>query len=395
MRKIKRQDVQQLLGRQFRMVKNGLDPAQVTAFLEENAGSSEAALERLKRYTSLQRLSETVWSMAEETRETADQIKQQAREEAEEEKARIIRESQLEAKQIVAETKARCITCVESTNSIIAEAVRKAKETLDSLLGEADSGLGNNSNVTYYSSNPAVEQVSGESPPASQHNVDGVSGNTEMQGMVRTQQSTETQQHHPITEELEETADSKFSPAEMNFEKALEETEDNRLRPAEVNFEKVLEEIEENQSGPAEMNFEKILEEDKPSNAAAQAKDNSSYNLYIGKLTLLILGEADRLWMSELRQRLDNIAGINVLMEAGSDAAEIIMTLSLANPVALTPILLDMPYVDKVIEDEHKTNKSSQNTPGVIGYNSGEELPETTLMVLISRNGNGNGKLAK
>jgi len=54
----------------------------------------------------------------------------------------------------------------------------------------------------------------------------------------------------------------------------------------------------------------------------------------------------------------------------------------------LTPVLLDMPYVEKVIEDGHKTNKLSKSPPGFIGYNSGEELPETTLMVLIGKNGN-------
>jgi len=407
MRRVRRQEVQQLLGKQFHIAKNGLDPAEVTAFLEEVTGSTDTALERLKRYSSLQRLSETVCSMAEDTRKTAEQIKEQARREAEEEKAQLIKESQQEVKQIIDETKTRCVACVESTNSILMEATKRAQETLDLLLGEVKDDLCNITDVTYYNSNPADERVN-EELPTPQHEVSGIPPNAESQDMTQRQQSPETQQRHLITAEpettkdhtlqpnevnfeteLEETIDNALKSAEVNFETELEETIDNALKSAEVNLEKVLEETKDHKLRPNEMNFEKE-NEDKPSNAEiranTQAKDN--YNLYTGKLTLLILGEADRLWMSELRQRLDNISGINVLMEAGSDAGEIIITLSLVKPVALTPVLLDMPYVEKVIEDDHKTNKLSKGLPGFIGYNSGEELPETTLMVLIGKNGN-------
>jgi len=388
MRRVRRQEVQQLLGKQFHIVKNGLDSAEVTAFLEEVTGSTDTALERLKRYTSLQRLSETVCSMAEDTRKTAEQIKEQARREAEEEKARLIKESQQEVKQIIDETKTRCVACVESTNSIIMEATKRAQETLNLLLGEVKDDLCNINDVTYYSSNPADERVNKELPTP-QHEVSGLPPNAESQDMAQRQQSPETQQQHLITAEPEATKDHTLRPNEVNFETELEETIDNALRPAEVNLEKALEETKDHKLRPNEMNFEKE-NEDKPSNAEIRAntQDKDNYNLYTGKLTLLILGEADRLWMSELRQRLDNISGINILMEAGSDVGEIIITLSLVKPVALTPVLLDMPYVEKVIEDGHKTNKLSKGLPGFIRYNSGEELPETTLMVLISKNGN-------
>ena len=403
MRRVKRQEVQQLLGKRFHIVKNGLDAAEVTAFLEEVTGSTDTALERLKRYTSLQRLSETICSMAEDTRRTAEQIKEQARREAEEEKARLIKESQQQVKQIIDETKTRCVACVESTNSIIMEATKRAQETLGLLLGEVKDDLCNINDVTHYNSNPAGERVNKEIPTP-QHEVSGIPPSAESQDMTQRQQSPETQQQHLITAEpeadkdhtlqpdevnfeteLEETIDNVLRPTEVNLETELEKTIDNALRPAEVNLETELEEIKDHKLRLNEMNFEK---ENEPSTAEIRANTQDNYNLYTGKLTLLILGEADRLWMSELRQRLDNISGINVLMEAGSDTGETIITLSLVKPVALTPVLLGMPYVEKVIEDGHKTNNLSKSTPGFIGYNSGEKLPETTLMVLISKNGN-------
>jgi len=403
MRRVKRQEVQQLLGKRFHIVKNGLDAAEVTAFLEEVTGSTDTALERLKRYTSLQRLSETICSMAEDTRRTAEQIKEQARREAEEEKARLIKESQQQVKQIIDETKTRCVACVESTNSIIMEATKRAQETLGLLLGEVKDDLCNINDVTHYNSNPAGERVN-EELPTPQHEVSGIPPSAESQDMTQRQQSPETQQQHLITAEpeadkdhtlqpdevnfeteLEETIDNVLRPTEVNLETELEKTIDNALRPAEVNLETELEEIKDHKLRLNEMNFEK---ENEPSTAEIRANTQDNYNLYTGKLTLLILGEADRLWMSELRQRLDNISGINVLMEAGSDTGETIITLSLVKPVALTPVLLGMPYVEKVIEDGHKTNNLSKSTPGFIGYNSGEKLPETTLMVLIGKNGN-------
>jgi len=279
MRRIRRQEVQQLLGKQFHIVKNGLDAAEVTAFLEEVTGSTDTALERLKRYTSLQRLSETVCSMAEDTRKAAEQIKEQARREAEEEKARLIKESQQEVKQIIEETKTRCAASVESTNSIITEATKRAQETLGLLLGEVKDDLCNINDVTYYNSNPADERVN-EELPTPQHEVSGIPPSAESQDMTQRQQSPETQQQHLITAEpetdkdhtlqpdkvnfeteLEETIDNALKSAEVDFETALEETIDNALRSAEVNLETALEETVDNALRPAEVNLEKALEE--------------------------------------------------------------------------------------------------------------------------------------
>lgn len=131
--------VMELLSREFRVVENGLDPAEVTAFLETIVGSSEAALKRLEHFASLQRLSQTMEGMVEETREVSEHIKEQAKREAEAEKAQVVEEAKRKAEEMVDQTKKSaqemvdqtkksCIASIESTNSVLLEAAAKARE---------------------------------------------------------------------------------------------------------------------------------------------------------------------------------------------------------------------------------------------------------------------------
>ena len=49
-----------LLGREFSIVEDGLDPKEVLAFLEASAGSSEAAFKHLEQFSAFQSVARTM-----------------------------------------------------------------------------------------------------------------------------------------------------------------------------------------------------------------------------------------------------------------------------------------------------------------------------------------------
>lgn len=357
--KTKQGRVKEVLGREFRVVKNGLDPVEVMSFLEEVAGSSDVVLRRLEHFASLRRLSETMEVMSEETRQMAGHIKEQARKEAEVERAQIIKETKRKAEEMIAHTRKSCIASIEGTNSLLLEAnvkarevedmaFKKAKEMLAIVMREIQQNIHNTANATYRDltwgiepfgrlPNPQAEVV--KTPPD-----------------ARVQEAVPTKENVPELLKLEETFNIALGPQTMGIG---------------------------------------VEEEKEPINIEAPIVtpkgDNS--NLYSGKMTLLILGGAGLPWMLQLRQRLSDIPGLHIILEAGSDTGGNIMTLSLDKPIALSPILLEMPNVERVVEEGQSMEEPSGDEAKTLGNSLPGNPQRTTLMVVLGENGKGNHHL--
>ena len=118
----------ELLGREFSVVKDGLDPKEVIEFLEASAGSSEAAFKHLEQFSAFQSVARTMEESISEARQMAEQAKAKARIEVDRERAKAIVEVQQQSSAILDETMRSCMASVEGIHSVILDAVAKTEE---------------------------------------------------------------------------------------------------------------------------------------------------------------------------------------------------------------------------------------------------------------------------
>lgn len=356
--KVKQRQVKELLGREFRVVKNGLDPAEVMACLEEVVGSSDAVLKRLERFVSLRKLTETMEATAEATRQMSEHVKEQARKEARAEKAQVIEEARRRTQEMIEQTRMKCIAYIESTNSVLLEAntkaremeamaFKKAREMGAMVTEEIQQNIHNTVGIIARDVNSGAETPADE-PPTSQAQAVKTPPDTEVQETVL------TKERDPELVELEEALGSVLGSQTTDIG---------------------------------------IEEERKPINieAAAAAPKEYNFGLYSGRVTLLILGGAGKSWMQQLRDQLYNIPSIHIRLEAGSDTGGSILTLSLDEPFALASLLLEMPDVEKVVEDARDLEEPSGSMAKTFRQRLPEDPQRTTLLVVLNGNGNGNG----
>ena len=352
--KVIQRQIKELLGREFRVVQNGLDPAEVMAFLESVAGSSEVGLRRLENFASLRGLSTTLEGMIDETRQVSDRIKEQANQEAEAEKTRIIEEAKRETEEMTEQTKKNCTALVEATNSVLSEAKRKTEEMVEhtkkscvDLIEATDSVLVEAATKAKQMEEMAFQKV---------------------KEMVDTNSEAVQQNAHDIVNSIHSDLSSVFEQYKElsnSQSKTVETSSDTKEQEREPVKEELPEKTEVEESGDTldsitepsvtEVGIEK---EEAPVNVEVVPKEASS-GLYSGKVTLLIPREAKRSWIQQLREQLSSNPGIHILLEAGTNTNMNIMILSLDKPVPLTSILREMPNVERVVEEDREMRESS------------------------------------
>jgi len=123
-----------LLGREFRVIENGLDPVEILAFLDSITGSSETTLKRLEQFVYLQKRAEAMEAIVKEAQSMAEHVKQQAISEAEAERAQVIEKAKSIAETMIDQTEKTCIASMESVNSFILEALTKVKEKVQEIV---------------------------------------------------------------------------------------------------------------------------------------------------------------------------------------------------------------------------------------------------------------------
>ena len=287
--KLIQRKIKELLGREFRMVKKGLDPDEVIAYLDTIAGSSEAALKRLENFSSLQKLSRSMEAVIAETSQLAEQIKAQSKLEAETEKHQVIEEAKHQVEEMLEQTRERCIASIESTNSVFSEAITKARQNMEAIQQDFR-------NIV-----EATSQVQA----------------------VDTSSDAEVQETAPAKEPVFDSA----NPQASGTPDCILETQ------------------------PADFQTKEEKEPDNVEAPATALKESNS-RLYSGEITLVIPHGVSQSWMQQLRQRLLNIPGVYIRMETGSDTGGTMMTLSLNEPIALPSLLLETQNVKNVIETQ-------------------------------------------
>ena len=118
----------ELLGQEFNVVKDGLDPKEVQEFLEASAGSSEDAFKHLEQFSAFQSVARTMDESIREAKQLAEQAKAKAKVEADREKEKAIVEIQQQSTAILDETMRSCIASVEGIHSVILDAVARTEE---------------------------------------------------------------------------------------------------------------------------------------------------------------------------------------------------------------------------------------------------------------------------
>jgi len=119
----------ELGGCEFRRVKNGLDEAQVTSFINELISQRDTLVQREEHLSSLTKLAE---KMVTEADNLAEEVKTEAIDQGKAEAAAIIAKAEEQAQQVIEEKRAEIVTIAnEQAAAIKAEAEREAELLLE------------------------------------------------------------------------------------------------------------------------------------------------------------------------------------------------------------------------------------------------------------------------
>ena len=125
-------EYKEMLGEKFHIVQNGLDPDEVTAYLEREVGSSASVFEKLEQFAALQSAAKTIDDAIKQAKELAEHAKAKATEEAESRKAQAIEDGKEIAAKIINEAGKSVLTYFDNVSSILMqtmdEAFKKAKD---------------------------------------------------------------------------------------------------------------------------------------------------------------------------------------------------------------------------------------------------------------------------
>jgi hypothetical protein len=343
----------EMLGREFSIVKDGLDPKEVMEFLEASAGSSEDAFKHLEQFSAFQAVARTMEESIVEARKLAEQAKAKAKLEADRVRAEAAAEVQQQSSAILDQTMRSCITSVEGVHSVILEAVasterilqtafRKTREMVATSMGEIQQNIQSIMDGQY----PQVERETEVTEAA--EDVPKLPAESD-DAITFSDFEEEEADKEPVFDlaNLQESLMSlEVSLSSLHQSKnTLEPTLETQVNVLEKEEEEEAEEIEEEED-----ETEEAEEEEKP--AVMDSHDEGMQDTvreYSGDVTVQIVGGAEESWMQELRKRMLNLPGARIRAESGVDEKTTMVSLSLGEPVSLFPILLSLPRVIRVV----------------------------------------------
>jgi len=372
--------IKEILGREFRIVKNGLDPEEVLAFLEIFTGSSEAALQRLELAISSKKLVQSIETMVENTRRVSEYIKAEARKEAELEKDKIVQEVRREAEEMVMQAKKSWSAAIEGANSVLSEAQRRAEEMLaQTKKSRGDLIEGINSILL-----EAVAKARKIEEMAFQH----VKAVVEM-STASAQQSIPDyiKSVHRDLSLLYEQYAKELSAALFKGVETAAKPEVQAVTPAAPAPEvPPAGEIEEAFESATEQPASVEIKEEKASpviETRAEVPKETAPAMFQGKVILIVPQGAGLSWMEQLRQRLNNIPGAYILLDIHTKMGVSIIHLALDQPTPLISVLLEMPEVEKVVEDRQKVEEYSGGLARILGQYGVEA--QAMLAIVLKR----------
>jgi hypothetical protein len=411
----------ELLGRQFHIVRDGLDPEEVITFLETIAGSSEAAFKRLEQFTAFQSVAKTMEESILEARELAERAKEQARIEAQSERTMVIEEARQQMSSILEQTQNSCLTSVDAVHGALLEAVtrteevqrealNRAKSMIASSLAEIHQNIQGVMHGNYSQAGPAIEAHE-QVPDLSIEPAEAIEDHEQVPDLsIEPAEAIEAQEEVPdLSIEPAETADktdeSETEDVEPEEEPAFDlatlqksllslEASMSNLNESKNAFGQnpetpiaVLDEEDEQEADKGDK--EENEGEDDVEEGRDSPSDSDTAHAYSGEVTVEISGGAEETWMDELRQRMHDIPGARIRAESGMDERTSMVRLSLNEPVRLLPILLALPRVNRVMPG--RLNGGSSDKKGLKLWSKANKGSKQNT-ITIELNGNGSAE---
>ncbi len=392
----------ELLGQEFQIVKDGLDPQEVVKFLEASVGSSEAAFEHLEQFSAFQSVARTMEESIREAKKLAEQAKAKAKLEADREKAKMVAEVQQQSSAILDQTMKSCTASVEGIHSIILDAVtrtdeiqheafQKAREMLATNLADIRQNIQDIVEGQYQrkESDEEAGEDSLELPIESEDTIifneaedyeDDEAGEGPVFDMANLQESLLS-----LEMSLSNLNESKsaFEPTHKTQVDVLEKDEDeeDEEEDAEENTEENTEEEEQER-------------EEQPVDVESHDEDQQdTVRQYSGEVTVQIIGGAEESWMQELRKRMLELPGARIRAESGVDEKTTMVSLSLGEPVKLFPVLLSLPKVNKVVPG--RLNGGKEGMKLRLWPKSNKNSMQNTITVELHSNGQNHSTTAE
>jgi len=147
-----------IMGKEFRTIRNGIDPNEVIEFLKTVVGSSGDSFKRLEQFSTIkvatkaidesiaqarqiaefatqqaeaeakQESERTLREAKEQAQKMVESAKQQAEAEAKQESERTLREAKEQAQKMVDETKNNCDVLIDDVRTVLTDAINRARE---------------------------------------------------------------------------------------------------------------------------------------------------------------------------------------------------------------------------------------------------------------------------
>ena len=354
----------EMLGREFSIVKDGLDPKEVMEFLEASTGSSEDAFRHLEQFSAFQAVARTMEESIAEARHLAEQAKAKAKLEADRVRAEATAEVQQQSSTILDQTMRSCIASVEGVHSVILEAVASTENILQTafaktreMVATSMAEIQQNIQSIMEGQYPHVEPDTGPNEP-NEATEDVPELPVESDDVITFSKFEEEEaEEEPVFDlaNLQESLMSlEVSLSNLHQSKnAFEPTLETQVNVLEKEKEEEIEEGEiEEVEGEEEQEDKTGEAEEEEKSAVVDSHDESTQDTvreYSGDVTVQIVGGAEESWMQELRRQMLNLPGARIRAESGVDEKTTMVSLSLGEPIRLFPILLALPKVVRVV----------------------------------------------
>jgi len=373
----------ELLGRQFRIVSNGIDPREVAEYVRSAAGSSDAAFKQLEQFSAIQAIARTMEESVIQAKRLAENARAQAEAEAQQEKAQAVEEARQQAAETIERVTKTCRTSIDTVHSTLLEAIKdafeKTREMTDRILAEMEENARAEVAAQLDQSSPATkppEEESSEKEP----------GNSEAAAPEGNQAPPLPADDAPDLAGLYETW-AKLQESESLLEATIlggaANPQGNGHDKAETDSAKDTEkpaDAETTASPQAEVEQEPPAQPDEPPDAGEQApsaieagpesedkkkSDNeptadepseSGPRLYDGNVTLVLPQRVQASWMLDLRQRILDAPGAQILWESYADEEGAKLKLSLSEPLALSEMLRELPGVRDITDQNESAS---------------------------------------
>jgi hypothetical protein len=389
-KEVRRKHVE-LLGKEFRIVKDGLDPQEVVEFLEASVGSSEAAFKHLEQFSAFQSVARTMEESIREAKYLAEQAKAKARLEADREKARAVAEVQQQSSAILDQTMRSCITSVEGIHSVILDAVARSEEIQHEAFQKVREMVATNLADIRQNIQAIVDGQYGQAESDDEADEDS------LELPVKSEDTTAFGEAEDYGDDEADEDDegpvfdmANLQESLMSLELSLSNLNErkNALGPAHETQVNVLEKDEDEEGEEEDEEGEEEEQEREEQPVDVEDQDDSPQDTvrqYCGEVTVQIIGGAEESWMQELRERMLNLPGARIRAESGVDERTTMVSLSLGEPVRLFPVLLSLPKVNRVVPGRLNGGKDGMKLR--LWPKSNKNSVQNTITVELHSNG--------